>query len=285
MPIIALGREVNLGGGKWEAGGHERQYEDEMVIMRLKLENMGLTIVNTDLKLLNTGLELVNMGFKWLNLRLICFVGIVQALLKRHTEELEALYEKLFQEGKVEWVNNHGYFFVGMCLCSDLKMLKLMTGIGNGASVKQSCPFCDCEKDHMGNADHISTPRTADNLQPILKNISVDHVLLCGLHCLNRLAEKLLQMCLVLIWNSDKQNDGTAVLNILNNELNINGGYCKIEQKKKEGENRPGKIPLGGEDRVCNFLLSLYFCTLNREFRPTAKSRRAQYIVPSTKIK
>jgi len=178
------------------------------------------------------------------------YVGMIQARLDFQQLQLEGFYSSLYNQGKIEWVEGHGYFFVDMWFCSDLKMLKLMLGISNGAGVKCSCAFCMVEKQHLGDPNHTCEERTEEDLQPILQNMSLDRILLCGLHCTNRLAEHLVKILLKLIWNSGGGNDGSAFLEIMNTELRINGGYCKIVLKKKEGANTPGKIPLGGADRV-----------------------------------
>ena len=164
--------------------------------------------------------------------------------------QLDRFFEALYQEGKIEWVQDHGYFFVDMWYCADLKMLKLMLGIQNGAGVKCSCTFCMVEKQHLGDPNATCEERTAADMEPILKNMTLDRILVCGLHCTNRLAEHLVKTLIKIIWISGGVNDGKAFLHIMNIDLRINGGYCTIAPKAKEGKTGPGKIPLGGEDRV-----------------------------------
>ena len=130
-------------------------------------------------------------------------------------------------------VPNIGDFSVEWHMAGDLKTLKCMYNVQNGASCKTPCLFCMAPPHALDAEQQLKKPSRSDadvNFWPVV-NIPLTHVHVCTLHALCRIVEKIVYLYIQFAWTlKPKQKASESIKRIekVLSKMGLHGGKVKI---------------------------------------------------------
>ena len=182
------------------------------------------------------------------------------------TKELDKVIQDATSQGYMVHVPGKGSFFVEWHILPDLKCLKILLGMGSCGSKRRPCPFCDVPDTHLGDMANSGTWPARNWEGTRVFPLPMHRFHLCTMHCHHRVCEKILMEILTYVVQQrppqphantraeTKQRHQVAmqqheaytqsVMDVLNKDMQINGGHCRLEWDDKK--QKWSKIPLNG---------------------------------------
>ena len=115
---------------------------------------------------------------------------------------IKRIYQVSQTNGEMLHVPNIGDFSIELHIACNLKTLKCMYNVQNGASSRTPCLFCMAPPHALDVEQQLKKPSRSNedvNFWPVV-NIPLTHVHVCTLHALCRIIEKLVYLYIQLAW-------------------------------------------------------------------------------------